>query len=55
MSDSMTFQLCPVVKFGTATPTGVPQGTMWWNGTVLALFDGAAWFNVHTGAEIPTP
>ena len=45
----------PVVKFGSDMPMGVTQGTLWWNGTVLALFDGAVWANVHTGAEIPFP
>ena len=55
MPTDCTFQLAPIVKFGTDMPEAPIQGEMWWNGTVLGLFDGAIWSNVHTGAEIPIP
>lgn len=41
------------VSFGTTAPINPVRGHFWWNGLVLALFDGAAWVNTATGVIIP--
>lgn len=40
------------VSFGTTAPLNPVRGHFWWNGFVLAMFDGAAWVNTTNGAII---
>jgi len=41
------------VSFGTTAPMNAVRGHFWWNGKVLAIFDGAAWVNTVTGVIVP--
>jgi hypothetical protein len=41
------------VSFGTAPPTNPVRGHFWWDGTGLALFDGAAWVAITNAAIVP--
>jgi hypothetical protein len=47
-------QVLPVVKFGPTAPSDPIRGHLWWNGAVLALFNGTDWVNTKTGAIIAT-
>jgi hypothetical protein len=47
-------QVLPVVKFGLTAPVEPIRGHLWWNGSVLALFNGTDWINTKTGAIIAT-
>ena len=40
------------VSFGSTAPSNAVRGHFWWNGKVLAIFDGAVWVNTATGAII---
>ena len=37
------------VTFSMEEPKHVIRGHFWWNGTVLAMFDGAAWVQIGPG------
>jgi len=41
------------VSFGTTAPQNPVRGHFWWNGKVLAIFDGASWVNTSTGVIVP--
>lgn len=34
------------VTFSAATPVNPIRGNFWWNGTILQMFDGAAWVSI---------
>jgi hypothetical protein len=42
------------IAFSDVAPQFPIRGHFWWNGVVLALFDGAEWVNTNTGAIIAT-
>jgi hypothetical protein len=41
------------VSFGATPPPNPVRGHFWWDGTGLAIFDGAVWVNTTNGAIIP--
>jgi len=41
------------VSFGLTAPANAVRGHFWWNGKVLAIFDGAVWVNTATGVIVP--
>jgi hypothetical protein len=41
------------VSFGQNPPPNPVRGHFWWDGTGLALFDGAAWVNTETATIVP--
>jgi hypothetical protein len=41
------------ISFGNTAPANPVRGHMWWNGSVLALFDGAAWVDTNGGVIVP--
>jgi hypothetical protein len=41
------------VSFGPTAPANPVRGHFWWNGTILAMFDGAVWVNTSSGAIVP--
>ena len=43
------------ISFGNVAPINPVRGHLWWTGTVLALWDGAAWVSTTNGAIIVPP
>jgi len=44
------------VSFGTTAPLNPVRGHFWWNGAVLAMFDGAVWVSTVNGQIVsPSP
>ena len=43
------------ISFGNVAPINPVRGHLWWTGTVLALWDGAAWVNTANGGIIVPP